>query len=67
MLGTGQQHWPTVHVADLAGVFRRVLENDSAHENPDRQRADACSLDLSRHPQHLPVLSHCSAGRAVDG
>jgi nucleoside-diphosphate-sugar epimerase len=30
MLGTGQQHWSTVHVADLANVFRRVLENDSA-------------------------------------
>ena len=30
MLGTGQQHWPTVHVADLADLFRRVLENDSA-------------------------------------
>ncbi len=30
MLGTGQQHWPTVHVADLADAFRRVLETDSA-------------------------------------
>jgi nucleoside-diphosphate-sugar epimerase len=30
MLGTGQQHWATVHVADLADAFRRVLENDSA-------------------------------------
>jgi nucleoside-diphosphate-sugar epimerase len=30
MLGTGQQHWDTVHVADLAEVFRRVLEHDSA-------------------------------------
>ena len=30
MLGTGQQHWPTVHVADLADLFRRVLEDDSA-------------------------------------
>ena len=30
MLGTGQQHWPTVHVADLAEVFRRVVESDSA-------------------------------------
>jgi len=30
MLGTGQQHWATVHVADLADVFRRVLEDDSA-------------------------------------
>jgi nucleoside-diphosphate-sugar epimerase len=31
MLGTGQQHWGTVHVADLADAFRRVLEHDSAH------------------------------------
>jgi nucleoside-diphosphate-sugar epimerase len=30
MLGTGQQHWTTVHVADLADVFRRVLEDNSA-------------------------------------
>ena len=30
MLGTGQQHWSIVHVADLADFFRRVLENDSA-------------------------------------
>jgi hypothetical protein len=26
MLGTGQQHWSTVHAADLADFFRRVLE-----------------------------------------
>ncbi|HET9119675.1 MAG TPA: NAD-dependent epimerase/dehydratase family protein [Solirubrobacterales bacterium] len=30
MLGTGQQHWATVHVADLAVFFRLALENDSA-------------------------------------
>jgi nucleoside-diphosphate-sugar epimerase len=30
MLGNGQQHWSTVHVADLASFFRRVLESDSA-------------------------------------
>jgi nucleoside-diphosphate-sugar epimerase len=30
MLGSGQQHWATVHVADLADAFRRVLEDDSA-------------------------------------
>lgn len=30
MLGTGQQHWVDVHVADLAGVFRRALEDDAA-------------------------------------
>jgi nucleoside-diphosphate-sugar epimerase len=29
-LGTGQQHWSTVHAADLADFFRRVLEDDSA-------------------------------------
>src|SRR5207302_9037738 len=30
MIGTGQQHWATVHVADLADFFRRVLEDGSA-------------------------------------
>jgi nucleoside-diphosphate-sugar epimerase len=30
MLGTGRQHWSTIHVADLARFFRRVLETDSA-------------------------------------
>jgi nucleoside-diphosphate-sugar epimerase len=29
MVGSGQQHWPTVHAADLADFFRRVLEDDS--------------------------------------
>ena len=29
-LGSGEQHWATVHAADLAGVFRRALEDDSA-------------------------------------
>lgn len=30
MLGDGLQHWSTIHAADLAEVFRRVLEDDSA-------------------------------------
>jgi nucleoside-diphosphate-sugar epimerase len=30
MLGTGRQRWVTVHVADLADAFRRVLEDGSA-------------------------------------
>ena len=30
MLGTGRQHWATVHVADVADAFRRALENDAA-------------------------------------
>jgi len=33
MLGTGHQHWSTVHVADLADFFRRVLEDDTARGN----------------------------------
>jgi nucleoside-diphosphate-sugar epimerase len=31
MLGTGQQHWATVHVADIADAFGRALDDDSAH------------------------------------
>jgi nucleoside-diphosphate-sugar epimerase len=31
MLGTGRQHWSTVHAGDLADFFRRALEHDSAH------------------------------------
>jgi nucleoside-diphosphate-sugar epimerase len=30
MLGTGRQHWATLHVADLAAFFRYVLESDNA-------------------------------------
>jgi nucleoside-diphosphate-sugar epimerase len=30
MLGSGQQHWSTVNVADLAAFFRLALEDDSA-------------------------------------
>ena len=30
MLGTGQQHWSTVHAADLADFFRRALEDEAA-------------------------------------
>ena len=30
MLGTGEQHWATVHVADLARLFRHALESDTA-------------------------------------
>jgi nucleoside-diphosphate-sugar epimerase len=30
MPGDGQQHWPTVHVADLAEFFLRALEDENA-------------------------------------
>jgi nucleoside-diphosphate-sugar epimerase len=32
ILGSGRQHWSTVHVADLADFFRRALESDSAQD-----------------------------------
>jgi nucleoside-diphosphate-sugar epimerase len=31
MVGTGEQHWSTVHVADVATFFRLAIENDNAH------------------------------------
>jgi nucleoside-diphosphate-sugar epimerase len=30
MVGDGRQRWSTIHVADLANVFRRVLEDETA-------------------------------------
>jgi nucleoside-diphosphate-sugar epimerase len=30
MIGSGRQHWSSVHAADLADFFRRALEDDSA-------------------------------------
>jgi nucleoside-diphosphate-sugar epimerase len=30
MLGSGQQHWPSVHVDDLTAVFRIALEDEAA-------------------------------------
>jgi nucleoside-diphosphate-sugar epimerase len=30
MLGSGRQHWPTIHAADLARFFRRALESEFA-------------------------------------
>jgi nucleoside-diphosphate-sugar epimerase len=31
MLGLGEQHWSTVHVADLADFLRRVVEDDDSY------------------------------------
>lgn len=30
IIGSGEQHWSTVHVGDLANAFRLILENDRA-------------------------------------
>jgi nucleoside-diphosphate-sugar epimerase len=29
-VGSGRQHWPTVHAADIADFFRRALEDEGA-------------------------------------
>ena len=62
MLGTGQQHWSTVHAADLADFFRRVLEDESARgryvigsgAEPHRGRADAGGRGRGRRPGSGP-------------
>ena len=40
MLGTGQQHWSTVNVADLADFFRRALEDVRPVAANRRQRSE---------------------------
>ena len=62
MLGTGQQHWSTVHAADLADFFRRALEDESARgryvigngAEPHRGRADAGGRGGRRRPGSGP-------------
>ena len=62
MLGTGQQHWSTVHAADLADFFRRALEDESARGRyvigngaaPHRGRADAGGRGGRRRPGSGP-------------
>ena len=62
MLGTGQQHWSTVHAADLADFFRRALENESARgryvigngAEPHRGRTDRGGRGRRRRPGSGP-------------
>ena len=46
MLGTGQQHWSTVHVADLR-VFRHVLETTRPAATTYRQRLNPTVAELT--------------------
>jgi nucleoside-diphosphate-sugar epimerase len=62
MLGTGQQRWSTVHVADLADFFRRVLEDDSARgyyvigdgQNPTVAELTEAAADAAGAPGAVP-------------
>ncbi|MGB6612565.1 MAG: NAD-dependent epimerase/dehydratase family protein [Trebonia sp.] len=73
MIGTGRQHWVTVHVADLADAFRRVLEDDSARgyyvigngEHPTvaelTEAAPSRSARQARYPALTPKRAPASA------
>ena len=69
MLGTGRQHWSTVHAADLANVFRRVLEDDSAAgycvvgdgSNPTVAELTEAAAVASRRARSRPRLGRRSA------
>ena len=75
MLGDGRQHWSTVHVADLADAFRRVLEDDGASGyyvvgdglNPTvAELTEAAAVPPARQePSRLGRRSACSARRLL--
>lgn len=62
MLGTGQQRWSTVNVADLANFFRLVLEQDSARgryvigdgQNPTVAEVTKAAADAVGAPGAVP-------------
>jgi nucleoside-diphosphate-sugar epimerase len=63
MIGTGQQHSSTVHVADLANLLRRALEGDSARgyhlggdgRNPTVAELTEPTIDVTGAPEAVPV------------
>ena len=64
MIGTGQQHWSTVHVADLADFFRRVLEDDSAR-SAGRAPTPAETVVRTRFPRRAPARSSSRISRST--
>ena len=73
MLGTGRQHWSTVHVADLARFFRRVLESDGARGRyvvgdgePDRRRLNQGGGDRVGAPGAVPGTDDEARARLGD-
>ena len=74
MIGSGQQHWSTVHVADLADLFRRVLEDDSASgyylvgdgRNPTVADLTAAAADAIGAPGAVPGSDDEARARVGD-
>ena len=74
MLGSGRQHWSTVHVADLANFFRRVLEDDSARGryvvgdglNPTVAELTAAAAVAAGAPGAVPGSDHEARERLGD-
>jgi hypothetical protein len=54
----GQQHWSTVHAADLADFFRRALEDESARGRYDR----ASARGVRPHGGHRQRSAECYTG-----
>ena len=74
MLGTGAQHWATVHVADLADFFRRALEDYSARgryvigdgENPTVAEITEAAAVAVGAPGAVPGSDEEARGRLGD-
>jgi nucleoside-diphosphate-sugar epimerase len=74
MLGSGRQHWSTVHAADLADFFRRVLEDDSARgyyvvgngENPTVAELTEAAAVAAGAPGAVPGSDDEARGRLGD-
>jgi nucleoside-diphosphate-sugar epimerase len=74
MLGSGRQHWSTIHVADLARVFRRGLESDSARGryvvgnglNPTVAELTEAAAVVAGAPGAVPGSDHEAQARLGD-
>ena len=74
MLGSGRQHWSTIHVADLARFFRRVLESDAARgryvvgdgSNPTVAELTEAAASQSALRERSPVLMSEARARLGD-
>jgi uncharacterized protein YbjT (DUF2867 family) len=74
MLGTGRQHWATVHVADLADFFRRALESPRGprllrrrqRDQLDGRRADPSRRCRRRRPGAVPGSDEEARARLGD-
>jgi nucleoside-diphosphate-sugar epimerase len=74
MIGSGRQHWSSVHAADLADFFRRALEDDSARgyyvigngEKPTVADITAAAAVAAGAPGAVPGSEEEARGRLGD-